>query len=174
MDVLLALWPGGNLAASTFDRPAGYGEQFRASFEARGFTVTRMTEAARLLQLEQGRRQAREVVVEGESREETALPPLPEVGQPVQHREFGAGVVVYHLVMPTGPVAVGRGAGWEGLLLEGYWSLATATQELTQEAPKSPTLQAPNSQGLQVPDSELPQLQPLPLPTQMPLLFGDL
>lgn len=165
MDVLIAHWPGGNLAASTFDRPAGYGERFRASFEARGFTVTRMTEAARRLQLEQGRRQAREVVVEGESREETALPPLPEVGQPVQHREFGAGVVVYHLVMPTGPVAVGRGAGWEGLLLEGYWSLATATQELTQEAPKSPTLQ--------VPDSELPQLQPLPLPTQMPLLFGD-
>lgn len=95
MDVLIAEWPNGSLAASTFDMPAGYGEQFRASFEARGFTVTRMTANARRAQLEQGRRQMREVrehpvnhpvtvstevvvvVSEGDG--------LPSVGQPVRH-----------------------------------------------------------------------------------------
>ena len=170
MDFLIAHWPGGHLAANTFDRPAGYGEQFRASFEARGFVVTRMTANARRAQLEQGRRQAREVVVEGESREEAALPPLPEVGQPVRHREFGAGVVAYHLVMPSGPVAVARGAGWEGLLLPNVW------QNLAEppEASNPQALPAPNSGENQAPDSELPRLQPLPLPTQMPRLFGDL
>lgn len=182
MDVLIAEWPNGSLAASTFDMPTGYGEQFRASFEARGFTVTRMTANARRVQLEQGRRQmqavrehpvshpvtvsAEEVVVvsEGEG--------LPAVGQPVRHQVFGAGAVAYHLTMPTGPVAVGRGPGWEGLLSEGQWEVLGTPNPQEYSDLKTPkfepsSLQAPSSELLEPP-------RPLPLLMQMPSLFGDL
>lgn len=174
MSFLLAHWPNGSLAASTFEHDAAFGEQFCQSFEQRGFRVTRLTEAARRVQLEQGRRQARAVVVVDAPKEQVEASPLPTVGQSVQHREFGAGVVAYHLVLPAGPVAVGRGAGWEGLLLPKVWeNLAGPETSLAErETSLAEPPQTPNSQDLGVPNSE--PRPPLPLPTQMPMLFGEL